>query len=134
AEAAAPVVVGALHLVAFRHRAVDRPVVEAAAAEHALRPVAGGRAAALRDGPHVFDVRVLAPLPDVPGHVEQAELVRRLPGDSCMWSPPLRSCPATRSMWIVLPPVEVTTCVQPLVGASPGGFRNCVGMVGVLYR
>src|SRR5262249_51512585 len=33
--------------------------------------------------------------------------------------------------WIVLPPVEVTTCVQPLVGASPGGFRKCVGMVGV---
>ena len=40
-----------------------------------------GRAAVLRDGAHVFDVRVLAPLPDVAGHVEEAELVRGLPGD-----------------------------------------------------
>jgi hypothetical protein len=39
AKADAPVVVLALHLVALRHRAVDRPVVEAAAAEHALRLV-----------------------------------------------------------------------------------------------
>src|SRR5215831_20791071 len=71
----------ALHLVALRHRAVDCPVVKAAAAEQALRPVAYRRTAALRDGPHVFDVRVLAPLPDVPGHVEEAELVRRLQAD-----------------------------------------------------
>ena len=66
AKADAPVVVLALHLVALRHRAVDRPVVEAAAA--------------LRDGPHVFDVRVLALPLDLPGHVLRAELVRRLPG------------------------------------------------------
>jgi hypothetical protein len=40
--------------------------VKTAAAKRAVRPVAGGRTAALRDGPHVSDTRVLALLRTFP--------------------------------------------------------------------
>jgi hypothetical protein len=72
------VVSARFNTVAPPHAAVQIPVVMAAAAQSAFRAWTEVWTAVARDGLEIFGAHVLAPLPNIAGHVIQAELIRRL--------------------------------------------------------
>src|SRR5437773_4446173 len=79
-------------LVSLRDRSVHSPIVKASSAQRAFRAVPAIRTAVLGQVIDFGGVHILAPLPNVAGHVVKADLIRSL---QCflLWNhPSMNSC------------------------------------------
>src|SRR5262245_38904999 len=112
-------------LIAFRHGAVDGPVVEAPAPENPLGPGTFERGAVPGNPRAVRREHGLAPLPDVARHVVNAQLIWGLPRDGLGVIAMLTVVPGdgidivTTAEAVAVPPMGAALC-----GVFPLGLRR----------